>query len=326
VPDDVKSELDGGDGSAPDSVAQHHQQRRTHSPGSTRRPTPRGLAPLAAVLFAVAAVVAVLAVSGPITSAPTPAPVVETGPSSSSAPGSAPGQPASAIVPAVPVDVGQLAALQEATTFTVIPNAAKDPSPQTVPNGLVVHPADKIPAYASPGGPAVAAIPPQQLGSDTWLPVVSEQPGWVQVLLPSRPNSSAAWIRVDGGITIARSPYLVLVDRSKFQLTVMREGQQVGTWTVGIGKPSAVTPAGRTFILSSIKDTKQTFSPIVIPLGAHSDTHLTFGGGPGTVGVHGWPTDDVLGQASSDGCVRVPADALQMIAADVPLGTPVVIK
>ena len=324
MPDDVKSELDSGDDATADSVVRQDQQRLRHSPKRARQATPRRLAPLAAVLIAAAVVVALLAAAGPLTS--TPAPVVATGPASSSVPGSATGRQASEIVPAVPVEAGQLAALQEATTFTMIAGTATDPSPQAAPNGLVVHPATKVPAYASPGGPAVAAIPPQQLGSDTWLPVVGEQPGWVQVLLPSRPNSSTAWIRVGDGVTIARSPYLVVVDRSSFQLTLTRDGQQVGRWTVGIGKPSAVTPAGRTFVLASIKDTKQTFSPIVIPLGAHSDTHLSYGGGPGTVGVHGWPTDDVLGQASSDGCIRVPADALQMISADVPLGTPVVIK
>lgn len=321
MPDDVKSELDSGDGSASDSLAQQDKQR---SPAGTRPTKSRRLAPLAAGLFAVAVVVAVLAASGPLTS--TPAPVAAEGPTSNSMLGSATAQQAAEVVPAVAVEAAQLADLPEATTFTTISGAAADPSPQTAPNGLVVHPAVKIPAYASPGGPAVAAIPPQQLASDTWLPVVGEQPGWAQVLLPSRPNSSTAWIRIGDSVTVARSPYQVVVDRSSFQLTLTRDGQQVGRWTVGIGKPSAVTPAGRTFILASIKDTKQTFSPIVIPLGSHSDTHLTFGGGPGTVGVHGWPTDDVLGQASSDGCVRVPADALHVIAADVPLGTPVVIK
>jgi lipoprotein-anchoring transpeptidase ErfK/SrfK len=49
-----------------------------------------------------------------------------------------------------------------------------------------------------------------------------------------------------------------------------------------------------------------------------------FGGGPGTVGLHGWPDPSVFGQAVSNGCVRVPAAALQVLS-HIPLGTLVMI-
>ena len=96
-------------------------------------------------------------------------------------------------------------------------------------------------------------------------------------------------------------------------------------WKVGTGKPSAQTPAGRTFILASLHDEKSKFSKIILPLGAHSDTYTTYGGGPGTVGIHTWPTSEVYGQAGSDGCIRIPPDALQFISTEVPLGTTVLI-
>jgi lipoprotein-anchoring transpeptidase ErfK/SrfK len=63
---------------------------------------------------------------------------------------------------------------------------------------------------------------------------------------------------------------------------------------------------------------------VILPLGAHSPTLDSFGGGPGTVAIHTWPTPDVFGAATSDGCVRVPKDALDQIT-DVPLGTLVMI-
>ncbi|GLZ28200.1 hypothetical protein Lesp02_03900 [Lentzea sp. NBRC 105346] len=233
---------------------------------------------------------------------------------------------ASTVMPAQPVDAADLGALTEATTFTTVSGAPRDPAPAADPSGGVVHPTVKVAAYASPGGPAVAAIPVKQLGtSDTWLPVVGEQPGWIQVLLPARPNNSTAWLAMTDALTLARTPYQIKVDRAAFRLTLMRDGQQVAQWTVGIGKPSAITPPGRTFILASIKDQQQSWSPVVLPLGAHSDTHLTYGGGPGTVAVHTWPTD-VYGQASSDGCIRVPPDALNLLSTEVPLGTPVLIR
>ena len=45
----------------------------------------------------------------------------------------------------------------------------------------------------------------------------------------------------------------------------------------------------------------------------------------GTVALHGWPDSQVFGQASSDGCVRVPDDALQLLR-NLPLGTTVMLR
>jgi lipoprotein-anchoring transpeptidase ErfK/SrfK len=67
-----------------------------------------------------------------------------------------------------------------------------------------------------------------------------------------------------------------------------------------------------------------TYSPLILPLGFHSDTLDTFGAGPGTVGVHGWPSRSVFGRAVSHGCVRVPAAVLRVLSL-VPLGSLVLI-
>ena len=71
-------------------------------------------------------------------------------------------------------------------------------------------------------------------------------------------------------------------------------------------------------------DENQTYSPVVLPLGTHSPTHDTYGGGPGTVAIHTWPNADVYGQAISNGSILVPQDALDQLV-EVPLGTVVII-
>lgn len=251
------------------------------------------------------------------TSAASPATAVEPGSGTDDGP---------QIVDPQPVSPQQLSQLPAATTFGDAASAPKDPAPGQVPGGRLVHPTATVALYASPGGPAVAALPPTQLVSDTWLPVVAEQPGWAEVLLPSRPNDTAAWIYLDDTVTTAHSPYRIEVDRARFALTLFKDGKDIGHWTVGIGKPNSPTPATRTFILASIKDTHPTFSPIVLPTGAHSDTYESYGGGPGTVGLHTWPSADVYGHPSSDGCIRIPPDALQVISNDVPIGSPVLIR
>jgi lipoprotein-anchoring transpeptidase ErfK/SrfK len=231
------------------------------------------------------------------------------------------------VVAPLPISAQQLAALPSATTFATVANAPKDPATHGIPSGLLVHPTTTVPAYTTPGGPAVASVPPTELVSDTWLPVVAQQPGWAEVLLPSRPNDTAAWIYTDARtISLAQSPYRIVVDREHFLLTLFRNNQNVGHWAVGVGAPGTPTPVTHTFILSSIKDTHPTYSPIILATGAHSDTYTTFGGGPGTVGIHTWPTPSVFGKQSSNGCVRIPAAALHILSSEVPIGSPVLIS
>lgn len=232
----------------------------------------------------------------------------------------------STTVPARTVSQQRLARLPKATTYGILDDAPPDRQRHAPPSGLVVHPRTTVPVLAKPGGPAIAALPPTQLRAGTWLPVIAEHHGWLRVLLPTRPNGSTGWLAHDPRVLrLAHTPYRIQVDRDRYTLTLLRNGKTIATWTAGVGKPGAVTPAGRTFVLAAIRDTKATFSNIVLPLGAHSDTFTTYGGGPGTVAIHTWPTRDALGTATSDGCIRIPQTALNTLSTTVPLGTPVLI-
>ncbi len=215
-----------------------------------------------------------------------------------------------------------LGKLPQATTYTTLKGLDTDTG-TALGDGTVVHPGKTVPVSATPGGPAVAALPSKQLGSPTWVPVVATKPGWDQVLLPSRPNHTAGWIPADG-LQTAHSPYQIKVDTTARKLTLIKSGHTVGTWTVAVGAAKTPTPTGRTFLLASLAPAQKTYSPLILPVGAHSETLDTFGGGPGTVAFHGWPSASVFGKAVTHGCVRVPADALKKLS-EVPLGTPVLV-
>lgn len=212
--------------------------------------------------------------------------------------------------------------LPVSSTYTVVEGAPADPDPSGRTDGLVVHPVRETPVHDGPGGRAIARMETTQFG-DTWLPVLAEEPGWVQVLLPSRPASSTGWLRADD-VERARTPYVIEVHLGSKTLELVQDGNVVDEWSVGIGKEDTPTPTGRTFLLGAFADENQNYSPVILPLGTHSPTHDTYGGGPGTVAIHTWPTADVFGAAISDGCIRVPQDALDQLA-EVPLGTLVII-
>ncbi len=220
---------------------------------------------------------------------------------------------------AADVDLTKLVA---STTKAKLPRAPLDTDPTGTTDGTVVHPRRVLPVYAAPGRKPFAKVTPKQM-NDTWLPVVDQQDGWTQVLLPSRPNGSIGWVRTSQ-LVERKTPYVVRVHVGSRRMELVRDGETVGEWSVAVGAPATPTPTGRTFLLGSIVDEAQGFSPVILPLGTHSDTLDTYGGGPGTVALHGWTDPSVFGKAISHGCVRVPDDALEQLR-DVPLGTLVII-
>jgi lipoprotein-anchoring transpeptidase ErfK/SrfK len=229
-----------------------------------------------------------------------------------------------AVLP-VAVSAAELARLPAATTDTTSSDAPRDPDPFQPETGNVLHPTVSQVVYARPGGPPVATLPVTELGSPTWVPVVQAQRGWDRILLPTRPNRSTGWIYLGhGDLRTAYSPYRVEVNLAAYRLTVLDAGHSLGSWSVGVGARGTPTPAGRTFVLASLAPVHPTYSPLILPLGVHSDTLAAFGGGPGTVALHGWPDSAVFGHAISHGCVRVPAAALRALS-EVPLGSPVMI-
>jgi lipoprotein-anchoring transpeptidase ErfK/SrfK len=225
----------------------------------------------------------------------------------------------------VPISAVQMARLPIATTFGKSPEAPQDPDPFGSETGTVLHPTVMRVVYARPGGPPVLTLPTTELGSPTWVPVVQSQPAWDRILLPTRPNRSTGWIYLpNGGLSTAYSAYRIRINLATYRLTVLDAGRSLGSWTIAEGAADTPTPTGRTFLLASLAPDRPTYSPLILPLGVHSDTLSSFGGGPGTVGLHGWPDAAVFGRAVSHGCVRVPAAALRVLSR-VPLGSSVMI-
>ncbi|MEP7022751.1 MAG: L,D-transpeptidase, partial [Actinomycetota bacterium] len=145
-----------------------------------------------------------------------------------------------------------------------------------------------------------------------------------QVLLPTRPNQSTGWVHLGRGLQFGYSPYRIVINLARYRLTVFHASHRLGSWTVAIGANGTPTPMGRTFLLASLAPRPATYTPLILALGTHSHTLSTFGGGPGTVALHGWPDPAVFGHAASHGCVRVPVHALHILSG-IPLGSSVLI-
>ena len=240
------------------------------------------------------------------------------------APRAAPSSSSAPVMPAH-LSAAQIADLPRATTFGRLPGGPREPGASAPSPGVVLHPTATRVVYARPGGPPVAVLPSTELGSPTWVPVVRSRPGWDLVLLPTRPNGSAGWVYLGGGgLQAASDAYRIEVDLADYRLRLTDGGRTLGSWTVAVGAADTPTPTGQTFLLASAAPAHPTFSPLILPLGLHSDALDSFDGGPGTVALHGWPDSAVFGHPVSHGCVRVPAAALRVLSR-VPIGTLVTI-
>lgn len=148
--------------------------------------------------------------------------------------------------------------------------------------------------------------------------------GWLEVLLPIRPNGTTGWIRV-ADVELSINPYRIEVDASRYSLTIYRYGREQMRTTVAIGNGDTPTPIGEFFLIELLRPSNPNgaYGPYAYGLSGYSETLDTFNGGNGVIGIHGTNQPDKLGQDVSHGCIRVANPTIAEMTEFLPLGTPV---
>jgi lipoprotein-anchoring transpeptidase ErfK/SrfK len=151
--------------------------------------------------------------------------------------------------------------------------------------------------------------------------------GWVQVMLPIRPNGSTGWVRA-GDVTLAPSSYHITITLSAHRLVVYDGTDVLAEDTVAIGARATPTPSGRFYIRALLQapNPNTTYGPYAYGLSGHSETLQEFAGGDAEVGIHGNNDASVLGKDVSHGCIRMSNDLITHLTTFIPLGTLVEIK
>jgi lipoprotein-anchoring transpeptidase ErfK/SrfK len=157
--------------------------------------------------------------------------------------------------------------------------------------------------------------------------VQEQRPGWVQVLLPTRPNGSTGWIHADD-VQVTVSPYHIQVDVAAHQITVFNGTQVFYQGPVAVGASATPTPPGLyyTRVLLRTTDPQSPYGPFAYGLSAHSDALTTFAGGDAEIGIHGNNDASALGKSVSHGCIRMDNATITTLSNILPLGTPVQIN
>jgi len=243
-------------------------------------------------------------------------------------------------------DLGRAVVLAEATELGLPGFAIDPPPPPPPPPALPSLPSDTeivetprpstvatvagewIEAKSTPGSLEAGEwfANPTQFGNDRVFLVVGEMPGWVEVMLPIRPNGSTGWIPVSA-VELSEVTVRAEVDISQKTLKVW-DGNEIIVDTLAVtGTDATPTPLGEFYVRDIVSKANEegAYGPKILALSAYSEALETFMGGLPVIAIHGTNRPELIGGAHSNGCVRIPNELIELMAATVPIGSPVTI-
>ncbi len=225
----------------------------------------------------------------------------------------------------VAMALGVVVALPGVAAATPAPRRLPVPPPAIVAS--VTVPSLAVYAHPGDGAPAQTLANPNQYHGQVVLLVDAVRPdGWLQVLLPVRPNGATGWIH-GTDVVLANDTYRVSVVLHDHEITVTNGKKLVLHAAVAVGKANTPTPGGVYYLTQLFKtpDPNGAYGPFAYSLSGYSNVLTTFEGGDAIIGLHGTNQPQLLGQDVSSGCIRLSNDNITMLAHLLPLGTPVTI-
>lgn len=217
------------------------------------------------------------------------------------------------------------------TTTTTVPETPYQFQEDLESHGtMVALLTESVEVYGAPGDdePYMVQDGLTWFGANQVLALVDKpEDGWAEVILPGRPNGRTGWIKAE-----ERHFYVVggsiVIDLSERTLVYLVDGEEVLRTPVAIGTDRNPTPPGHYFVTDSIRvpGNAGPFGPYALALSARSDTISEFNGGDGIIGIHGTNRPNLIGQAVSLGCIRLPNGLMTRLWELVPIGTPVEIR
>ncbi len=246
---------------------------------------------------------------------------------------SSPSTSASSVTPPAP-DPAAGAALAGATGGAAVGAVAADTgssvtctSPRAQGGRVAWAKPGSVQVFDSPGGGVKTSFSnPNRSRYNAALTflVLEESGSWLRVQLPARPNESTGWVKASD-VTVKATSYRLVVDVSSRSMCLFDGANVKVATTVAVGKSATPTPYGLYFI-QVVLDTQNpggAYGPWALGLSAFSNVLYQFGSGDGQIAIHGTNQPNLLGQAVSNGCIRVRNSIITDLARTVDEGVPV---
>jgi lipoprotein-anchoring transpeptidase ErfK/SrfK len=221
-----------------------------------------------------------------------------------------------------------------ATPTTAAPTTTTIPDPNRTLTATARSSVEWLVAFDEPDGQIIDlpfSVPnPHQFGGALTLMVTegSLEDEWVKVQLPVRPNGQEAWIPT-ADYNIGETTIRAEVTLSETSVKVFDGEELIAESQAAIGTEKSPTPLGTFYVAAKrLNPPEESYlGEWSLVLSAYSETLPSFSGGLPVIAIHGTNHPDAeLGQAISNGCVRVPNEVLQFLATHVPLGSPVIVS
>lgn len=203
------------------------------------------------------------------------------------------------------------------------------PARPTTPTSFLVADAtgSEVHLYSAPDVP-LADKP--TMANPTWeglavvFSVLDQHDGWLHVRVSSRPNSMTAWVQASE-VSLRAVPNHVLIEVGARRVTVLHGDDVVLQAPVAVGTDATPTPLGSFFVdgTVAVPNTDGPYGPFQVSVSGFSNVYSSFGGGVGQIAMHGTNHPNLLGQAISNGCVRMDNTVITQMADLAPTGTPV---
>ncbi len=165
---------------------------------------------------------------------------------------------------------------------------------------------------------------PTSFGSPLTFLVTERRGEWLQVLVPVRPNGTVGYVPVKD-VTLSEVATRIELRVGERRLRLLRNGAEVFSTEVVVGKPETPTPTGRFFITDKVSQDNPdgVYGPLVLATSAYSEHLDVFDNGVPVIALHGTNQPQLIGQDVSNGCVRMANDVITRLGREVQLGTPV---
>ena len=184
----------------------------------------------------------------------------------------------------------------------------------------------RIGLYSTPG----QAEPDDSFTNPTWeglalvFLVQQRQGDWLEVQLNTRPNQTTAWIRA-ADVDLRQVAHRIVVSLAARTMTLYDGQSPVMEAPVAIGTSSTPTPRGNYYIDGAVRtpDPSGVYGPYQVSVAAFSEVLMSFGTGVGQIAFHGTNAPALVGDAVSNGCLRMRNADITRLANTVHIGTPV---
>jgi L,D-transpeptidase catalytic domain len=149
---------------------------------------------------------------------------------------------------------------------------------------------------------------------------------WIHVRLAVLPNGRTGWVPRSalGGYRFVHTH--LVVDQIHLRATLYRDGREVFSAPLGVGRPEWPTPRGEFYIRDRLNGFGDPFyGPVAFGTSARSAILTDWPGG-GFVGIHGTNEPGLIPGRISHGCVRLRNRDILELSRLMPVGTPVTIR